>query len=150
MKVQKFSSSSQQFCSSGPLMLCPNNRRVATAYFLAPIKQWRRWHTTTRWYSVEPRRRGGPKGTPPRGVGSKYPVCFVIGSCGLIIQSQLNPRPRIRNISDPSQSRPLLGQAPRVWRSIKYLHPSEKKQPQFTRIKFGNRSRAKKHHKSEK
>ena len=49
---------------------------------------------------------------PPCGVGLKYPVCFVVGSRRLIIQSRLDPPPRIRGISDPSQSRPLLGQAP--------------------------------------
>ena len=49
---------------------------------------------------------------PPCGVGLKYPVCFVVGSRRLIIQSRLDPPPRIRGISAPSQSRPLLGQAP--------------------------------------
>ncbi len=47
------------------------------------------------------------------GMGLKCPVCFVVGSRRLIIKSRLNPPPRIRDISDPSQSRPLLGQAPR-------------------------------------
>ena len=49
---------------------------------------------------------------PPCGVALKCPVSFVVGSCRLIIQSRLDPSPRIRGISNPSQSRPLLGQAP--------------------------------------
>ena len=49
---------------------------------------------------------------PPCGVALKCPVCFVVGSRRLIIQSRLDPPPRIRAISEPSQSRPLLGQAP--------------------------------------
>ena len=49
---------------------------------------------------------------PPCGVGLKCRVSFVVGSRRLIIQSRLDPPPRIRAISDPSQSRPLLGQAP--------------------------------------
>ena len=47
-------------------------------------------------------------------VGLKYPVCFVVGSRRLIIQSRLDPPLRIRDISDSSQSRPLLGQAPQL------------------------------------
>ena len=49
---------------------------------------------------------------PPYGVGMKGPVCFVVGSRRLIIQSRFDPPPRIQHISAPSQSRPLLGQAP--------------------------------------
>ncbi len=49
---------------------------------------------------------------PPCGVGLKCPVSFVAISRRLIIQSGLDPPPRIRAISDPSQSRQLLGQAP--------------------------------------
>jgi hypothetical protein len=45
-------------------------------------------------------------------VGLKYPVCFVVGSRRLIIKSRLDPPPHIRDISAPSQSWPLLGQAP--------------------------------------
>ncbi len=51
---------------------------------------------------------------PPCGVGLKCRVPFVVGSRRLIIQSRLDPSPRIRGISNPSQSRPLLGQAPGV------------------------------------
>ena len=50
--------------------------------------------------------------TPPRGVSLKCPVCFVVGSRRLIIKSRLDPPACIWDISDPSQSRPLLGQAP--------------------------------------
>ncbi len=80
--------------------------------FWPSIKKWRRWRTWRRWYAEEPRRRGGPKSTPPCRVGLKCPACFVVGSRRLIFQSRLNPPPRIRDISDPSQSRPLLGQTP--------------------------------------
>ena len=59
--------------------------------------------------------RGAKKHAALR-VGLKCPVCFVVGSRRLIIESRLNPPPRIRDISDPSQSRPLLGLAPgRKW-----------------------------------
>ena len=63
--------------------------------------------------SVKPRRReGGQKSMPPCGVALKWPVSFVVGSRRLIIQSRLDSPTRIRAISDPSQSRPLLGQVP--------------------------------------
>ena len=55
--------------------------------------------------------RGAKKHAALR-VGLKCPVCFVVGSRRLISKSRLDPPPRIRDISDPSQSRPLLGQAP--------------------------------------
>ena len=55
--------------------------------------------------------RGAKKHAALR-VGLKCPVCFVVGSRRLIIKSRLDPPSRIRDISDPSQSRPLLGQAP--------------------------------------
>ena len=57
-----------------------------------------------------PRRRA-KKHAAPR-VGLKCPACFVVGFRRLIIKSRLDPPPRIRDISDPSQSQPLLGQAP--------------------------------------
>ena len=68
---------------------------------------------------------------PPCGVALKSPVSFVVGSRRLIIQSRLDPPPRIRGISDPSQSRPLLG-----------LAPSGLTYTQFCRLWFGRSEQA--------
>ena len=56
--------------------------------------------------------RGAKKHAALR-VGLKCPVCFVVGSRRLVIESRLDPPSRIRDISDPPQSRRLLGHAPK-------------------------------------
>ncbi len=99
---------------------CPSNRRIAI-----PARAGNFWHSSIGIPHVAvapayltkmvlrgsaPQRR--PKSMPPCGVSLKWLVCFVVESRRLIIQSRLDSPPRIRDISDPSQSRPLLGQAP--------------------------------------
>ncbi len=95
----------------------PSNRRVAI-----PARAGNFWHFTRSGDNGvpdaddTPRSRaaeGGAKSIPPCGVGLKRPACFVVGSCRLIIQSRLDPPPRIRGISAPSQCRPLLRHASR-------------------------------------
>ena len=45
-------------------------------------------------------------------------VCFVVESHRLIIQGRLGPSPRVWDISEPSQSRPLLGRG--LGRNVSY------------------------------
>ena len=85
-----------------------------------PARAGNFWHSSSSGDDGVPDADGTPRSRAAEGgkkhaalrVGLKCPACFVVGSRRLIIQSQLDPPPRIRDISDPSQSRPLLGQAP--------------------------------------